>query len=99
MIALQTRKKALLVESNLNRLRLQAEMNNLREAASFSKRFKHLGRFGEMAGMLAPLAAAVATFGLGRASLAGGILRKTLVAAPALVRLWRTVSSMLGRFK
>lgn len=94
MIALETRKKALLLESELNRLRLRAEMNNLRELANFSK---HLPRFASWGRALAPLAGVVATFRMGRSMIGGGILRKAMMAAPALMHLWRNVSALLRR--
>jgi hypothetical protein len=96
MTALQTRKKALLLESDLNRLRLRADVNNLREAASFSK---HLSRFGSWGRVLAPLTSVVLALGVGRSVFPGGLLRKALIAAPALMRLWRTVSTYLAEFR
>jgi hypothetical protein len=99
MTALQTRKKALLLESDLNRLRLLADVNNLREMGGFAKKLKHLGRFGRWGWALAPLAGVIVALGVGRTPLAGGLLRKGLIAAPAFVRLWRMVSDLLGEFR
>jgi hypothetical protein len=99
MIALQTRKQALLLESDLNRLRLNAEMNNLREITNFSKRLGPLGRLGGWGWILAAVAGVATTFGLGRTVLGGAVLRKALTAAPALIRLWRTFSEMLAQFR
>jgi hypothetical protein len=96
MIALQTRKEALLLESDLNRLRLRAEVNNLRELANFSK---HLHRFGSWGKVVAPLAAVVVALGVGRSMVARGLLRKAVVAVPALIRLWRTVSAFMAGFR
>lgn len=96
---LQTRKKALLLESDLNRLRLCAEVNNLREIGGFTKKLKYLGRFGELGRALAPLAAVIVAVGVGRTSLAGGLLRKAIVAAPAFIRLWRMVSDLMAEFR
>jgi hypothetical protein len=96
MIALQTRKKALLLESDLNRLRLRAEVNNLREATNFSK---HLSRFGSWGRVLAPLTSVVLALGVGRFGFAGGLLQKALIGVPALMRLWRTVSALFAEFR
>ena len=96
MIELQTRKEALLLESELNRLRLVAEMSNLRGMASFSK---HLPRIGSWRSVLPPLAGVVMALGAGRSILAGGLLRKILVAAPEFIRLWRTVSAFWAGFR
>lgn len=98
MTALQTRKNALLLESDLNRLRLCAEVQNLREFAGFSK-LKHLGRFGGWKWTLASLVGVTVALGVGRTQLAGGLLRKALVAMPAFIRLWRMVSALLTEFR
>lgn len=99
MIALQTRKKALLLESDLNRLRLLAEVNNLREFGGFAKKMKHLGRFGRWGWAVAPLVGVIVSFGVGRVPLAGGLLRRAVAAAPAFVRLWRMVSALVAEFR
>ena len=99
MTVLQMRKKALLLESDLNRFRLRAEWNNLREIGGFAKKLKHLGRFGAWPWALVSLAGVAAALGLGRSVLAGGILRKALEAAPVLVRLWRTLSAVLAEIR
>lgn len=96
MMALEMRKKALLLESDLNRLRLLAEVNNLREAVSFSKR---LSRFASWRTVLPPLGAIIVALSAGGSIFAGGLLRKAVVAAPAFVRLWRTFSALLGEFR
>jgi hypothetical protein len=99
MMALQMRKKGLLLESDLNRLRLRAEWNNLRELGGFATKLKKLGRFGMWPLALGSLGGIAAALGLGRSVLAGGILRKILAGAPALIRLWRTVSALLAEFR
>ena len=99
MMALQMRRKALLLESDLNRLRLRAEWNNLREFGGFAKRLKQLGRFGAWPWALAALGGIAAALGLGRSVLAGGILRKALAGAPALIHIWRTVSALWEEFR
>ncbi|MGH7939743.1 MAG: hypothetical protein ACREFR_01565 [Limisphaerales bacterium] len=99
MKALETRKRALQLESDLNRLRLRAELNNLRELCGFAKKFKPLARFGAWPWALASLTGIAAALGLGRSVLAAGLLRKAMAAAPVLIRLWRTVSSILADFR
>jgi len=99
MMALQMRKKALVLESDLNRLRLRAEWNNLREFGGIAKKLKQLGRFGMWPWALASLAGIAAALGLGRSVLAGGIVRKVLTGAPALIRLWRTLSALLAEVR
>jgi hypothetical protein len=71
-------------------------MNNLREAADFSKQ---VSRFASWTGVLHPLAGVVAALGAGGSIFAGGFLQKALVAAPALIRLGRTFSSLLAKFR
>ena len=89
---LQLRKKTLLLESNLNRLRLRAEANRLRDAMSLSGYVK---RLREHAGplTLAPAVIAGLIFALGRRrpGALGGFLVKTLAAAPTLLRFWNTL--------
>jgi hypothetical protein len=86
--ALQLRKKALMLESDLNRLRLRAEIEQLHEAADITRNLKMLGeRIGRWGTVLAPLAGLA--FGLRGSSEGGGFLRKTLALAPTLIRLWR----------
>jgi len=95
MTALQLRKKALLLESDLNRLRLRAEIAQLGEAADLMRNFKGLGeRIGPWATTLAPLAGIVTALGLRRSSEGMGFLRKTLTIAPALFRLWRAFTTL-----
>ena len=94
MTDLQLRKKSLLLESNLNRLRLRAELQQLREATDVVANLKALPRrLGPWTLALAPLAGIVAALGLRRSS-AGGLLQGTLALAPALIRLWRAFSTM-----
>jgi len=96
MSALQTRKEALLLESNLNRLRFRAELNNLREAAGFLRRLR---RFGSWASVLGPVAGIIVTLVLKRTFPAGGLLRKALAGAPGLIRLWRSLSTFLAELR
>ncbi|HTV39527.1 MAG TPA: hypothetical protein VMF08_03055 [Candidatus Sulfotelmatobacter sp.] len=93
---LQTRKQALLLESDLNRLRLRAEFNNLREGANFLKRLR---RFGSWTSMLGPVAAVIITIVLKRSFPGAGLLRKALAGAPELIRLWRSLSMLLAELK
>ncbi|HEV2318567.1 MAG TPA: hypothetical protein VGV18_02375 [Verrucomicrobiae bacterium] len=99
MMALQARKKALLLESDLNRLRLRAELNHLREMTSIANPRAHLGRFGGWASTLGPVVGTILALAVGRTALAGGLVRKALAAAPALIRLWRLVSSLRAEFR
>jgi hypothetical protein len=93
MTALQLRKKALLLESDLNRLRLRADIEQLHEATNIMSILKHLGeRVGPWVKTIAPLAGIVAAFSLRRSSEGGGFFRKALGLAPSLIRLWRTFS-------
>lgn len=93
MTALEARKKALLLESELNRLRLLGEIEQLREATDLTRNLKGIGqRLGPWALALAPLAGVALARGLGRFSGGGGILSKTLAVAPGLIRLWRAFS-------
>ncbi len=94
MTALEARKKALLLESELNRLRLLGEMEQLREATDLTRNLKSLGqRLGPWALLLAPLAGVALARGLRRPSGGGGFLWRTLAIAPGLIRLWRAFST------
>jgi hypothetical protein len=96
MMALEARKQALLMESDLNRLRVRAEFNNLRESVNFSKRLSGLTSWRRV---LPPLAAVVMTLGAGGSIFAGGLLRKVVVAGPAVAQLWRTFSALLANLR
>lgn len=96
MIALQTRKQALLLESDLNRLRLRAEFNNLQESTGF---VKNLRRFGSWASFLVPAAGVIVALVLKRSSMAGGLLRLVLAGAPEWIRLWRSFRRLLSELK
>jgi hypothetical protein len=94
MTELQLRKKTLLLESDLNRLRLRAELAQLREATDVGAHLKALPqRLGPWAMALAPLAGIAAAIGLRRSSPRAGFLQSALALAPELMRLWRTFSS------
>jgi hypothetical protein len=93
---LQTRKRGLLLESDLNRLRLRAELNNLREGFGFLKRLRRLGSWTSVLG---PVAGIIVTLILKRTFPGGGLLRKALAGAPGLVQLWRSLSTMLAELK
>lgn len=96
IIALQTRKQALLLESDLNRLRVRAELNNLKEGISFGK---SLRRFGSWTSFLGPVASVIVTLVLKRTFPAAGLLRKVVAGAPGLVRLWRGLSTLLSELR
>ena len=94
MTALELRKKALLLESDLNRLRLGAELQQLREAADITQHIRLLPhRLGPWAKALVPLAGLVAALGLRRASAGGGFVRAIVSMAPMVIRLWRAFST------
>ena len=94
MTALELRKKALLLESDLNRLRLRAELQQLREATDLTQQLKHLPqRFGLWGKALVPLAGIVAAFGLRRAAARGGLVGTIVSMAPSVIRLWRAFSA------
>jgi hypothetical protein len=94
MTALQLRKKALLLESDLNRLRLRADIEQLHEATDITRNLRNLGeRIGPWIKTLAPLAGIMAAFSLRRrSSEGGGFFQKALALAPVLIRLWRAFS-------
>lgn len=96
IIELQTRKQALLLESDLNRLRLRAELNNLREGASFLKRLR---RIGSWTSILGPVAGIIVTLVVKRTFPTAGLFRKVLAGAPELVQLWRSFSTLFAELK
>lgn len=92
MTALELRKKALLLESDLNRIKLSGEIEQLRQASDITQNLKALGqRIGPWKLALAPLAGLAVAMGLRRSS-GSGFLWKTLAVAPSLVRLWRALA-------
>jgi hypothetical protein len=91
MTALQLHKKALLLESELNRLALQAECERLKEAAGWLSWIKDARRqITPWALVLAPLAGVALALRLRRPASADGFLSRALRLAPSLIRLWRT---------
>ena len=96
MSALQTRKEALLLESDLNRLRFRAEFNNLREGVGI---FKRLRRIGSWTSVLGPVVGIIVTLVLKRTFPGGGLVRKALAGAPGLIRLWRSLSTFLAELR
>ena len=97
MIALQTRRQVLLLESDLNRLRFRAELHNLRESISFTNLLRW--QFGSWTSVLVPVAGVILALVMKRSSVAGGVLRKVVGGAPALMRLWRAISKLLSEFR
>ena len=90
MTALQLRKKALVLESELNRLALQAECQRLREAASRLSPIKGArSQVPIWAFVLSRLAAVALTFHLRRPPSADGLLSRALRLVPSLIQLWR----------
>jgi len=88
--ALQLRKQALVLESELNRLALRAEFGRLREAASWITRIEETrSRLSSWA--LTPALIAGLAFMVGlRRSESTGFLSRALRLAPGLVQLWWT---------
>jgi hypothetical protein len=82
MTALQLRKKALVLESELNRLAVQAECQRLREATGWLSLITG-------AQSLIRLAGVALTFHLRRPASADGFLSRALRLAPSLIQLWR----------
>jgi len=89
MTALQLRKKALLLESDLNRLTLRAECERLREATGWVQDLRR--QIKPWALVLAPLAGVALALGLRRSSSGLGLLAKTLAIAPSLIEIWRAL--------
>jgi len=93
MIALQLRKKTLLLESDLNRLTLHAEWQRLHEATRWTGYLKET-RLGigawALALAMAPLAGAAVVLGLRRVLRGGHWWIKALAAVPSIIQLWRS---------
>ena len=87
MTALELRKQALLLESDLNRLTLRAECERLLEAAGHVQELRRQIKPWTM--VLAPLAGVALALGLRRARSGVGLLAKALVIAPSLIGIWR----------
>ena len=93
MTTLQLRKRTLLLESDLNRLTLHAELEHLQEAANLTERLKDARRqIAPWALVLAPLAGVALALGLRRSSTGTGFLTRALQVAPLLIQIWRTLS-------
>jgi hypothetical protein len=91
MTALQLRKQILLLESDLNRLRLHAECECLRKAAGWVNCIKDARRqIAPWALVLAPVAGVALALGLRHSGSGGGFLSRALGLAPSLIQLWRT---------
>ena len=87
---LELRKKALLLESGQNRIRLRLDFQNLRSRTTLLESLAsvviRLGPWGLTLGTVAGLLGAA---GLRRAAGSTGILGRTLAAIPVAIRLWR----------
>jgi hypothetical protein len=87
---LELRKKALLLESSQNRLRLRTEFQQLRSRTSVLETLASAGsKLGPWAMTLGAVAGLMGAAGLRRASHSTGILGKTLAVVPVAIRLWR----------
>lgn len=88
--SLKERKKALLLESELNRLVLQLELENLRNA--FTRTDTLLTRMGNYASWIAPALSVLGIFGgkkSGGSSTGSGLLKVALGALPVVLRFLR----------
>jgi len=100
MTALELRKKGLILESDLNRLRLRAELEQLREVASPAAWLREAGHKAEpWVWRLVPLAGMLLARVLRRRAPepgAGGrgFIGRALAVAPVFVRLWRAFATM-----
>jgi len=91
MTTLQLHKKALVLESELNRLALKAECERLREVAGWLRSIKDARlQITPWALVLAPLAGVALALRLRRPASAAGFLSRALRVAPSLLKLWRT---------
>jgi hypothetical protein len=94
--AVRQHKEALVLESSLNRLKLQAELQNLRSAISPVS-----GLAGKAQGffpwllLLAPAAGFLASRGMGRAGSLGARLVSAVKLVVPLYRWWKHLSSFL----
>jgi hypothetical protein len=87
---LELRKKALLLESSQNRLRLRAEFQQLRSSMSFVESVTGaVGKLGPWALTLGAVAGLAGAAGLRSSLRSTGILGKALALAPVAIRLWR----------
>jgi hypothetical protein len=91
MTALQLRKKTLLLESDLNRFTLHAELERLREVAGWVNRIQDARQqIAPWALVLTPLAGVALASGLRRSRSGTGFLARALEIAPLLIQIWRT---------
>jgi hypothetical protein len=87
---LELRKKALLLESAQNRLRLRTDFQNLRSRTTLLESLAGVGfKLGPWAMTLGTVAGLLGAAGLRRAAGSTGILGKTLSVLPVAIRLWR----------
>ncbi len=94
MTALQLRKKALLLESDLNRLTLHVECARLGTLAGWLGCVSEAPhRLTPWLWVVAPLAGMAVALGLRRSSSGASFLTRALAAAPSLVHLWRTCAA------
>ena len=90
---LQLRKKALLLESHLNRQALRAECARLSGAMDWVGRIREMGqKIGPWAVVLAPLAGLAMALGLRRSKPVTGLLASALGVVPSLIKIWHAVS-------
>lgn len=91
MTALQLRKQTLLLESDLNRLTLEAHCAHLRKAGTWAGGAREMRRHvAPWALVMAPLVGLTLALGLRRPTSGGSFLARALGIAPSLIHLWRT---------
>jgi|SRR5215469_18230599 len=87
---LELRKKALLLESGQNRLRLRTDFQNLRSRTTLLESLAGAGvKLGPWAMTLGTVAGLLGAAGLRRAAGSTGILGRTMAVIPVAIRLWR----------
>src|SRR5262249_27727436 len=87
---LELQKKALLLESSQNRLRLRSDFAQLRSRTTVLETLASAGsKLGPWAMTLGAVAGLLGAAGLRRASHSTGIVGKVLAVVPVAIRLWR----------
>jgi hypothetical protein len=95
---LELRKKALLLESAQNRIRLIEDFHQLRSRTTVLETLASAGsKLGPWAMTFGTVAGLLGAAGLRRASHSTGILGKTLAVVPVAIRLWRAFRARYER--
>ncbi len=94
MRALQLRKRALLLESELNRLTLSTQFQNLPRWPGWTESLVNARRVaGPWLRVLAPVGGVVLALGICRASRLLVCFEKVATFVPPLIRIWRAVTA------